>query len=52
MYVSLAVYHVGENGWTQVWAGDTTKMYYNYYPAEGGGPAAVEEGEEEKKNGA
>ena len=26
------VYHVGENGWTQVWKGDTTDMYYNYYP--------------------
>jgi hypothetical protein len=26
------VYHVGPNGWTQVWKGDTTDMYYNYYP--------------------
>ena len=26
------VYHVGPNGWTKVWSGDTTPMYYNYYP--------------------
>jgi hypothetical protein len=26
------VYHVGPNGWTQVWAGDTTDMFYKYYP--------------------
>jgi 20S proteasome subunit beta 5 len=26
------VYHVKEDGWVQVWAGDTTDMYYNYYP--------------------
>ena len=29
------VYHVGPNGWTQVWAGDTTEMFYKYYPIEG-----------------
>ena len=54
--VWLAVYHVGENGWTQVWAGDTTEMYYKYYPLEAAvSAAAVQEqegGEEEKKNGA
>ena len=27
-----SVYHVGPNGWTQVWAGDTTDMFYKYYP--------------------
>lgn len=21
-----------ENGWVQVWSGDTTPMYYEYYP--------------------
>jgi len=26
------VYHVKEDGWVQVWRGDTTDMYYNYYP--------------------
>ena len=26
------VYHVGENGWTQVWRGDTNDMFYGYYP--------------------
>lgn len=26
------VYHVKEDGWVQVWAGDTTDMYYNHYP--------------------
>lgn len=35
------VYHVTENGWVKVWSGDTTPMYYNYYPiktkGEGGG---------------
>ena len=29
---SPTVYHVGPNGWTQVWAGDTTDMFYKYYP--------------------
>jgi hypothetical protein len=28
------VYHVGENGWTKVWSGDTTEMFYGYYPVE------------------
>ena len=28
------VYYVSEKGWTQVWAGDTTDMYYGYYPIE------------------
>jgi hypothetical protein len=28
----LLVYHVTENGWVQVWSGDTTSMYYEYYP--------------------
>jgi hypothetical protein len=28
------VYHVGENGWTKVWSGDTTEMFYEYYPVE------------------
>ena len=28
----VSVYHVGPNGWTQVWAGDTTDMFYKYYP--------------------
>ena len=27
-----AVYYVSEKGWTQVWKGDTTDMYYGYYP--------------------
>jgi hypothetical protein len=27
-----SVYHVTENGWVQVWSGDTTPMYYEYYP--------------------
>ena len=27
------MYHVGPNGWTQVWAGDTTEMFYKYYPS-------------------
>jgi 20S proteasome subunit beta 5 len=26
------VYHVGEQGWTKVWSGDTTEMFYEYYP--------------------
>lgn len=26
------VYHVGPNGWKQVWKGDTTQMFYEYYP--------------------
>ena len=26
------VYHVGPNGWTQVHRGDTTQMFYEYYP--------------------
>ena len=26
------VYYVSEKGWTQVWKGDTTDMYYGYYP--------------------
>ena len=26
------MYYVSEKGWTQVWAGDTTDMYYGYYP--------------------
>lgn len=30
--ISYPVYHVGPNGWTQVWAGDTTDMFYKYYP--------------------
>jgi hypothetical protein len=30
--VLRTVYHVGPNGWTQVWAGDTTDMFYKYYP--------------------
>lgn len=30
--LTRAVYHVGPNGWTQVWAGDTTDMFYKYYP--------------------
>jgi 20S proteasome subunit beta 5 len=48
------VYHVGENGWTKVWAGDTTSMYYNYYPLDAPLSTSVvtEDGEEEKKNGA
>jgi hypothetical protein len=25
---------VGENGWTKVWSGDTTDMYYQYYPVQ------------------
>jgi 20S proteasome subunit beta 5 len=29
---AVAVYHVGANGWTQVWSGDTNDMYYEYYP--------------------
>jgi len=28
------VYHVSENGWTKVWSGDTTEMFYEYYPVE------------------
>jgi hypothetical protein len=28
------VYFVNEKGWTHVWAGDTTDMYYEYYPIE------------------
>jgi cytochrome b subunit of formate dehydrogenase len=32
VYYSSTVYHVGPNGWTQVWAGDTTDMFYKYYP--------------------
>jgi len=28
------VYHVGENGWTQVWSQDTHDMFYKYYPVE------------------
>jgi hypothetical protein len=26
------VYHVKADGWTQVHAGDTTQMFYEYYP--------------------
>lgn len=26
------VYHVTESGWKQVWRGDTSDMYYEYYP--------------------
>jgi 20S proteasome subunit beta 5 len=26
------LYHVGPNGWTKIWSGDTNEMYYNYYP--------------------
>ena len=26
------VYHVGPDGWTQVHRGDTTQMFYEYYP--------------------
>ena len=32
--IPCPVYHVGENGWTKVWSGDTTEMYYGYYPVE------------------
>lgn len=28
------VYHVGEQGWTKVWSGDTTEMFYEYYPVQ------------------
>ena len=41
-----AVYHVGPNGWTQVWAGDTTDMFYKYYPLKN---TKSIETEEEKK---
>lgn len=37
------MYHVGENGWTHVWAGDTTDMYYEYYPVKGKGTVDGEE---------
>ena len=30
--IIFVVYHVTENGWVQVWSGDTTPMYYEYYP--------------------
>ena len=30
--VCVAVYHVGEQGWTKVWSNDTTEMFYGYYP--------------------
>jgi 20S proteasome subunit beta 5 len=47
------VYHVGPNGWTKVWAGDTTDMYYKYYPLEAPlSTPLVTEGSEEVKNGA
>jgi 20S proteasome subunit beta 5 len=26
------VYYVGPNGWQKVWSGDTTQMFYEYYP--------------------
>ena len=32
IHPSILVYHVGPNGWTKVWSGDTTNMYYEYYP--------------------
>jgi hypothetical protein len=53
-YCNFVVYHVGPNGWTQVWRGDTTEMYYNYYPLEAplSTPVVVEGGAEEVKNGA
>ena len=28
----MAVYLVMEKGWEKVWSGDTTDMYYGYYP--------------------
>jgi 20S proteasome subunit beta 5 len=28
------VYHVGENGWTQVFRGDNNDTYYECYPLE------------------
>lgn len=43
----ITVYHVGPNGWTQVWAGDTTDMYYKYYPLKN---TKSIETEEEKAN--
>lgn len=50
----MLVYHVGENGWTQVWRGDTTDMYYKYYPLEAPLSQTTEEGplEEVKGEGA
>jgi hypothetical protein len=38
---------VRENGWVKVWSGDTTPMYYNYYPLK----VKAEEGEGEMKEG-
>jgi hypothetical protein len=29
-----AVYHVGPDGWRKVWSGDTTEMFYEYYPVQ------------------
>ena len=40
------VYHVGENGWTQVWKGDTHDMFYGYYP---NGPFPVKDDKGEKE---
>ena len=40
------VYHVGENGWTQVWKGDTPDMFYGYYP---NGPFPVKDDKGEKE---
>jgi hypothetical protein len=28
------VYHVGPDGWRKVWSGDTTEMFYEYYPVQ------------------
>jgi hypothetical protein len=32
--VRCAVYHVGPDGWRKVWSGDTTEMFYEYYPVQ------------------
>lgn len=46
------MYHVTENGWVKVWSGDTTPMYYEYYPIKAKNTPQVsqqEGGEDEMK---
>mmetsp|Transcript_39626 Transcript_39626/g.40391 ORF Transcript_39626/g.40391 Transcript_39626/m.40391 type:complete len:299 (-) Transcript_39626:220-1116(-) len=49
------VYWVTEDGWKKVWAGDTSEMYYKYYPralmSSTEAAAAAEEGVSETKDG-